>query len=55
MLAPELKAEETKKSFTMTGPQNNTREGGIVPIVYGEVYTGGTMISGALNVVTKEV
>lgn len=55
LIAPEVKSPDDTKSFTMTGPQNNTQEGGIVPIVYGDVWTGGTMISGALNVVTKEV
>ncbi|MFD2842251.1 tail assembly protein [Paracoccus cavernae] len=55
LLAPEMKSPDDTKSFTMTGPQNTTREGGIVPIIYGHVWTGGTMISGALNIVTKEV
>lgn len=55
LIAPEMKSGDDTKSFTMTGPQNNTREGGIVPIAYGEVVTGGTMISGSLNIVTKEV
>lgn len=50
MIAPETRAEETRQSFTMTGPQVVTREGGIIPIAYGEVITGGTMISGALNI-----
>lgn len=53
MLAPELKAEETEKSFTMTGPQNTTREGGIIPIAYGRVWTGGTLINGALSISQK--
>ncbi|WP_112309672.1 tail assembly protein [Pseudogemmobacter bohemicus] len=54
MLAPEMKAEETEKSFTMTGPQTTTREGGIIPIAYGEVITGGTMINGALSIQHRE-
>lgn len=49
LLAPEQEAPDDAKSFTMTGPQNTTREGGIVPIVYGEVWTGGTMINGSLH------
>ncbi|SEB62251.1 tail assembly protein [Rhodobacter sp. 24-YEA-8] len=54
LLAPELKAEENEKSFTMTGPQNTTREGGIIPIAYGRVWTGGTMINGALSIHNRE-
>lgn len=49
-IAPEQKSEETEQSFTMTGPQVTTREGGIIPIVYGEVITGGTMINGAISI-----
>ena len=47
-LAPEQEAPDDTKSYTMTGPQITAREGGIVPIVYGEVWTGGTMINGSL-------
>lgn len=54
LIAPEFKVEEKQQSFTMTGPQNVTREGGIVPIVYGEVISGGTMISGALEIRHKD-
>jgi predicted phage tail protein len=50
LLSPEMDGSENSKSFTMTGPQITLREGGIVPIVYGEVWTGGTMISGQLKV-----
>lgn len=50
LISPEMSAPEDKKSFTMTGPQVTTREGGIVPIAYGEVVTGGTMINGALSI-----
>lgn len=38
----------------MTGPTTTTREGGIVPIVYGRVWTGGTMINGALSVRSED-
>lgn len=54
LIAPQVNAEEQKQSFTMNGPQNTTREGGIVPIVYGEVFTGGTMIAGSLSIERKE-
>jgi predicted phage tail protein len=50
LIAPEQKASEQQQSFTMAGPQVTLKEGGIVPIVYGEVVTGGTMISGILKV-----
>lgn len=50
MIAPEQKASDDKKSFTMSGPISDLREGNIVPIVYGEVITGGYMISGAVEV-----
>lgn len=53
MLAPEMKAESREQSFTMTGPQVTTREGGIIPIAYGEVITGGVMINGALDIRRK--
>ena len=54
MLAPEMKSEDQEKSFTMTGPQVTTREGGIVPIIYGRVWTGGTMINGAITIRQQE-
>jgi predicted phage tail protein len=54
MLAPEMKADDREQSFTMTGPQVTTREGGIVPIAYGEVWTGGTMINGAVTIRQKQ-
>lgn len=50
LIAPEQDSGEQEKSFTMSGPQVALKEGGIVPIVYGEVVTGGTMISGVLKV-----
>lgn len=50
MLSPQAEAGDTQKSYTITGPQVTLREGGIVPIVYGECVTGGTMISGILRV-----
>lgn len=50
LLAPEQDGGDKDKSFTLAGPQNSTREGGIVPIAYGEVWTGGTMIGGSLKV-----
>jgi predicted phage tail protein len=50
MIAPEQSAEETKQSFVMSGPENTAREGGIIPIAYGEVITGGTLVNGAIAI-----
>lgn len=54
MLAPEIEAGDNSQSFTMTGPVSNMREGGIVPIAYGEVIVGGSMISGGISVNATE-
>lgn len=53
-IAPEVEAPDDKKSYTMSGPQTTTREGGIVPIVYGEAIVGGTMVSGSLSIEQKD-
>lgn len=50
MLAPEMEAENDEESFLMTGPTNAGREGSIVPIVYGEVITGGVLISAEMDI-----
>ncbi len=50
MLAPEKKSSKSENSFIFSGPQNGNRQGTAVPIVYGEVITGGVMISGGLDV-----
>ena len=50
LIAPQQKSEDDAKSHTSSGPAVSTREGGIVPIAYGEVITGGTMINGILTV-----
>lgn len=42
--------EEEKQSFTMSGPGNTYEQGGPVPIVYGEVFTGGVTISAGLDI-----
>jgi predicted phage tail protein len=54
LIAPEKKSDDENKSFTISGPQVTLKEGGIVPIAYGEVITGGTMISGALRVDNRD-
>lgn len=50
MIAPGQEASDDKKSFTMSGPTSEMREGAIIPIVYGEVITGGYMISGSVEI-----
>lgn len=50
MIAPQVDGSEQERSYTMNGPQTTTREGGIIPIAYGEVITGGTMINGSLYI-----
>lgn len=52
LLAPEEKAEEEdgSNSFTMSGPGNTYDQGNPVPLVYGEVITGGQLISGGIDI-----
>lgn len=50
MLAPEQEAGDDQKSYAMTGPQSNMREGHILPICYGELVTGGSLISGGIEI-----
>lgn len=50
MLAPETDSEsKDDKSFTFTGPVSQQGQGHAVQIVYGEVITGGMMISGGVD------
>lgn len=51
MLTPEQETidPERDQSFTTTGPVSTGGLGAAVPIVYGEVITGGVMISGGLD------
>lgn len=52
LLTPQEKTKENDddSSFTMAGPGNTTDQGVPVPLVYGEVITGGVMISGGYDV-----
>ncbi|WP_323784617.1 hypothetical protein [Thalassovita sp.] len=49
MLAPETESADEEKSFTMTGPVSAYGQGHAIPIVYGEVITGGLLISGGID------
>lgn len=51
MLAPEEKAsDDDESSHTMAGPGNTYDQGAPVPLVYGEVITGGVLISGGVDI-----
>ncbi|SCW95673.1 tail assembly protein [Ancylobacter rudongensis] len=51
LLSPEEKDNgDDSGSFTFTGPGNAYAQGSPVPLVYGEVITGGVMISGGMDV-----
>ena len=52
MLSPEQKDEGNKddSSFTMTGPGNSYEQGAPIPLVYGEVITGGVLVSGGIDI-----
>ncbi|MBY3231886.1 tail assembly protein [Rhizobium laguerreae] len=52
LLSPEEKAKEEdgSQSFTMSGPANTSDQGVPVPLVYGEVITGGVLISGGIDI-----
>lgn len=52
LLAPEEKADEKdgSESFTSSGPGSTTNQGSPVPLVYGEVITGGVLVSGGVDI-----
>jgi len=50
LLAPEEKEEKDENSFTMNGPGNTESQGSPIPLVYGEVITGGIMVSGGIDI-----
>ena len=50
-LSPEEKSKEDRdSSFTMQGPSSAHEEGMPVPLIYGEIITGGMPISGGIDV-----
>lgn len=44
------KSQESTDSFTLQGPSNTYGQGGVVPLIYGEVITGGRLISSAIDI-----
>jgi predicted phage tail protein len=43
-------SENSQESFTFSGPGNIYEQGSPVPLVYGQVITGGVLISGGIDV-----
>lgn len=50
LLAPEQLVEESSESYLFSGPMNSTAQGSVIPIVYGEVITGGILVAGGLDI-----
>lgn len=50
MLTPESESKNDEQSFVFAGPGNNYANGSTIPIVYGEVITGGVMVSAGIDV-----
>ena len=51
LLAPEESGkDEDEHSFTMSGPSSTDQQGVAMPLVYGEVITGGRLISGGVDI-----
>jgi predicted phage tail protein len=50
MLTPEQSSEKSEESYIFSGPGNNYDQGSTLPIVYGEVITGGVMISAGIDI-----
>lgn len=55
MLAPEEETEDKEESFLATGPISTGGQGAAVQIVYGDVITGGMMISGGIDAHALEI
>ena len=52
---PTEREDDPRVSFNFAGTQNTTRAGTPIPIVYGEIFTGSVLISGAIDTVQVEV
>lgn len=51
LLSPETDEDDKKDtSFVMNGPMNLSGQGNPVPLVYGEVITGGVLVSGGVDI-----
>jgi predicted phage tail protein len=49
-LSPEQDNEPKKESYLFSGPGNSYTQGNPIPLVYGEVITGGQLISGGMDI-----
>lgn len=49
MLTPETESADEEKSHNLSGPVSRYGQGQAIPIVYGELITGGTLISGGID------
>ncbi|MBX4911372.1 tail assembly protein [Rhizobium bangladeshense] len=50
MLASEEKEEKNEDSYLLSGPGNTYEQGGALPLVYGEVITGGVLVSAGVDI-----
>jgi len=50
MLTPESTSESSEESYVFSGPGNTSAQGSTIPIVYGEIITGGVMASAGLDI-----
>ncbi|QIG75627.1 tail assembly protein I [Rhizobium phage RHph_Y2_17_1] len=50
MLSPEEKEEKSEDSFISSGPGNTYEQGGALPLVYGDVITGGILVSAGVDI-----
>lgn len=49
-LSPQQKSQKSDNSYVMSGPSGAAHQGAALPVIYGEVITGGVMISGSLDI-----
>lgn len=49
LLTPEEEDDKSTDSFLISGPGSTSQEGSAIPLVYGEVYTGGVVISAGMD------
>ncbi len=50
MLSPQTKDDKKDQSYLFSGPGNTSQQGGCLPLVYGEVITGGVLASVGIDI-----